>query len=398
MGFLSELAAGAAFFVTIAAGIVALAGILYTLTALVAIWRFGRQRKSQADSDRPLRQAEPITVLKPMKGVQPGLACALSTFTQQAYDAPVQLVHGVADPADPAVALVEQLAASAPATVTVALVVDGTRHGSNAKVSNLVNMWPHALHPVIVLADADIRVPPHWLTRVTSPLANPGVGLVTCLYRGIGTAGPVSWLAGMGIDWHFLPSVLVARMIGADSGCFGATIALHRATLERIGGLASLAGHLADDHELGRRVRALGQDVVIPPVIVDHLCDERQFAAALAHEIRWARTIRTINPRGHAGMVCTHPWPAAILFALLVPASVGVPIVLVAALVRLALAAVADHVLCQPRGRWPLILVRDLLSFFVFVTSFCGRSVKWRGQQYQVGGDGQLVESGGPEY
>jgi ceramide glucosyltransferase len=360
-------------------------GILYALFAIVAVRRFARAPVPESAASLP-----PVTVLKPLHGAEPGLALNLASFARQDYPAPVQLVCGVQDEGDPAIGVVEGLVAP----VQLDLVIDSRLHGPNRKVGNLINMTRAARHPVLVLADSDMRVPPDYLRRVVAPLTDPRVGLVTCLYRGISGGGPWSALAAAGVSYHFLPSVLVGHLVGATPGCFGSTMALRRETLERLGGFEAFAHHLADDYALGAAVRDLGLGLVLSPLLIDHVSDEPSAAAMWAHDLRWARTVRLLSPWGHAGTVVTHALPMALLaLALGAP---GAPwLLLAAAVARLALAAAIDVMLEVRPRRWPLVLARDPLSFAIFVTSFLGRGVVWRGRRYRVSGTGLMTEQQG---
>ena len=274
------------------------------------------------------------------------------------------------------------------------LVIDPQLHGPNRKVGNLINMTRRARHPLLVLADSDMRVPPDYLRRVVGPFADPRTGLVTCLYRGVPAGGPWSALAAAGVNYHFLPNALVGHLVGATPGCFGSTMALRRETLDHLGGFEAFAQHLADDYALGTAVRGLGLDLALSPLLIDHVSNEPSAAAMWAHDLRWARTIRLLSPWGHAGTVVTHALPTALLAVALGTAG-SRWLLLAAAAARLALAASIDVMLNVRPRRWPLVLVRDPLSFAVFVTSFLGRSVVWRGRRYRVSGTGLMTEQQG---
>jgi len=301
----------------------------------------------------------------------------------------VQIVCGVADAHDPAVAVVERLR-GAPATQDVELIVHATLHGANRKVGNLINMAPRIRHDVVVLADSDIRVAPDYLGRVTASLQQPRVGAVTCLYHGVAANGPWSQLGALFINAHFLPSVVLGLACGLAQPCFGSTIALKRSTLDAIGGFAAFADRLDDDYAIGAAVRERGDVVAIPPFTVAHLCSEASPRDLWLHELRWARTIRNIAPLGHAGSVVMHPlaWAVAALAlspwsGLLIPAAAAIVAAILCRMVLLR--GVARGFALPPQPYW-LVPVRDLLSFAVFVASFLGRSVNWKGRRYRLFG------------
>ena len=231
----------------------ALCGAAYALTAACLAVRFMRSGAAQP-SVYP-----PVTILKPLYLGEPGLSDNLESFFAQDYPGPIQIVFGVHDESDPAIAVVESLRARYPHLDTM-IVADGALHGANAKISNLINMLPAARHDILILSDSDITVSRRWLRHVTDALARPGVGLVTCLYTGEVVRGEKSvWptLSAMGTSYDFLPNVLFGTSLGLAEPCMGSTIALTRDMLNEIGGFMAFADYLADDYEIGRAVRAL---------------------------------------------------------------------------------------------------------------------------------------------
>ena len=385
---MSELLINSAGYVAILCCVAALAGSAYALFAIWAARGFAR-----AAPGRPPATYPPVTVLKPLHGTEPGLHASLASFCAQNYPARLQIVFGVADPADPAVATARRLIAEWP-NRDIALVIDPRRHGANAKVSNLINMVPRAHHDVLLIADSDIVVSPDYLTGVAAALAQPGVGLVTCLYRGIPSAGLWSRLAAAAIDYHFLPNVLVGLKLRLAKPCFGSTIAITKSMLAQVGGLQSVADQLADDYALGMAVRGAGGKVAIPAFLVDHACAERSLHDLLLHEIRWARTIRAMDAAGFCGLAITYAVPLALLGVMLGGVTLAAAWVLAIALVcRFALQAELHRLFKLRNGIFWLGPIRDILSFAVFVASFLGRRVEWRGRRYAVNADHTLVYS-----
>jgi ceramide glucosyltransferase len=367
-----------------ACAIMAVLGCLYALFAAASL-----DRLSASARPRSVGPAPSVSILKPLYGAEPGLLENLASFVRQDYRGPVEMLCGVHDSADPAADVVRELVRRQPGA-DVRLLADPTLHGSNRKISSLINLAGAARGKVILLADSDVRVPPDYLVRVIEALQQPGVGLVTCLYRGLPAAGPWSRLLAMAIDDHFLPSVLVGLRLGLAEPCFGSTIALRRQTLARIGGFEVVADRLADDYAIGAAVRALGLEVAIPPMVVAHVCSEPSFAALMAHEIRWARTIRLVDPKGFAGSIVTHPLPFALLALLLQPGRIGLGLLLASLACRVWLQLGVGRALGHRAGPPWLGPVRDLLSFAVFVASLWPSAVRWRGDRYRVGRDGTL--------
>jgi ceramide glucosyltransferase len=356
-----------------------LAALGYTAVAILAVRAFARAAPA------PPAFPEPVTLLKPLHGVEPGLAANLASFLDQDWAAPIQLVAGANNADDPALAVARAL----PGDVSIR--TDAPPIGANAKVSNLANMATAARHDLLVISDSDMRVGPDYVSRVAAALARPGAGAVTCLYHGVGQAGSWSRLVAAGIDWSFLPSVATAWWLGEGDPCMGSTIALRRETLAAIGGFPAFADMLADDHAIGAAVRGLELSVdLIPGVTLAHGCAEPSLQALVRHELRWAATLRAVSPAGFAGLILTHPLPLALL---LVPVWPNAGLVTTAAALALRLAlALAVRRLTGSRPAPLLWLVpRDLLSFGLYVWSFTVRRIDWRGASLKMGERGRVT-------
>jgi len=332
--------------------------------------------------------------MKPLCGEDPGLFDNLLSFTDQRYPQ-FQIVCGVQDPGDAAIPVVERLQQARP-TVPVALVVDATRRGGNLKVANLINMMPAARHDRLVMVDSDMRVPPDFLSAVTAPLEDPHVGLVTSLYRGRpADASLPSALGAHYINYAFLPQAVLGEILRPGQGVFGASIAMTRQTLEAIGGFEAVSDALADDNALGSAVRRLGKRIVVSSLIIDDWVSERSVADLFRHELRWALTIRRVAPWGYLGSVITHPLALAFLGACLGGfAAIPLGVLGVALLGRFAMVRATDRALSLEASPLWLIPGRDLLSFGVFLASYCTRTVAWRDRKFYVDRHGQLTHEG----
>lgn len=339
----------------------------------------------------PAGELPSVTVLKPLCGADPGLEQALGAFFAQDYSGRVQIVFGLQDPADPALAVVRRLERAWP-KAEIAVVVDSRMHGANRKVSNLINLMAKARGQVLVLSDDDIFVSPDYLARVVAPLADRAAGVVTCAYSGRPLAGLWSELAAMQVTFQFLPSVAVGLALGLARPCMGSTIALRRETLEEIGGFEAFKDLLADDYAIGAAVRRIGRRVIVSDLLVEHGCTEASARELLAHELRWARTIRGIDPAGFFGSAATHAvvW-GLIAVALLKGAPVAMAALAFAILARLWMARRMANVSGSRGWRWWLLPVRDILSFAVYLGSFFVRVVEWRGARYRVDPRGGLT-------
>lgn len=367
----------------------ALAGAAYAVAAAFAVSRLLIGPAPAAPPTCP-----PVTILKPLHGAELGLETALASCLDQDYPGPTQLVCGVQDPSDPAAAVVERLKARL-GDRDIVLVQSAKPHGANAKVSNLINMSEPAAHDILVLADSDIAVPPHWLSAVVAALAGPGAGVVSCFYAGMGQ-GPWARLAAMGISYQFLPNAVVGAASDFAHPCFGSTIALRRETLAEIGGFEAFRDTLADDYEIGRAVRNREYRLVYPPLLVRHLCTEGSFAALWRHELRWARTIRTVNPLGHAGSLVTHALPLALIGAAFTGFSPASLVVLATVLiVRLSLKSRIDHIAGMSAGPAWLLPARDVLSFAVFLASLVGGTVSWHEDRLRISTGGAISRQDG---
>ena len=359
----------------------------YLVGTAVAAVRFAR-RATPSGPEPP-----PVSLLKPLHGAEPGLYENLRSFAQQDYPV-VQMVLGVNDANDGALPVAQALIRDLPAS-DIALVLDPPVRGSNLKVANLENMLAAARHDILVISDSDMRVDRRYLGAVTAPLHDPRTGLVTCLYEGVSTGGIWSELGALHINFGFLPSALVAAELGIGHGCFGATIAVRRETLERIGGLERLRDELADDRRIGDAVRAQGLAVLLSRYVVEARVSEPSFTSLWQHELRWARTVRAITPAGFAGSVLTHPVALAALAAAASRFGLTYAILLViSCLLRWASALIIAGALAfTTAGLW-LLPVRDALSFAVFVASFFGRRVCWRDQLFHVDASGRMTVKG----
>lgn len=368
--------------------LLAVVGCCYLVLTALLIDRFARKPRPTACAS-----SDGVTILKPLHGVEPGLADNIASFQAQSYPGPIQIVCGVQDPSDPAIAIVQQQDAA------LDLVVDTTMHGLNRKVSNLINIWRRAEHDTIVLSDSDIRVDGDYLAGIIAALDQDNVGAVTCLYHGFAVAGVWSRLAALGINGHFLPNVITGVGLGLARPCFGSTIAFKRKPFVEAGGFGAVADCLADDYAIGASFRDRGYDVAIPPLTVGHACAESSARELWQHDVRWARTIRSVDPIGYVGSVITHPFPMGVMAALtgslagsLTP-TVGIGLCIAALLCRLAVLGQLEQTFAVPAlSRW-LVPVRDLWSFAAFAWGCFGNAAQWKGREYRFSPGGALAIS-----
>jgi len=331
-----------------------------------------------------------VTVFKPLCGVETETYDCLRSFCDQDYPE-FQVIFGVADALDPAVAIVERLQQEFPGR-RLELVVDRRQHGSSRKVSNLVNMMRCAQHDYFVISDSDVRVGRDYLAKVVAPLLDANVGIVTCAYRGVPRPGLWSGLASQFINEWFMPSVRVAALGGSRAFAFGVTIALRRHALTRIGGFMAIANQLADDYRLGELTRAIGLRTVLSDVVVETSVVESSFAGMIRHELRWLRTIRAVRPVGYFLSVITFGVPVAAFGVLLTGGAIpALGMLAVTAGVRILL-----HVSTRPRvGSAPRVMLMlplgDLIGVSLWCWSYVTRSVQWRNDRFRIARDGSVL-------
>ena len=371
-----------------------LSSSIYYLLCLWSAAAFLRGR--QADrSVRPPQALPPVSILKPLKGTDPEIYESFRSHCLQDY-AEYEIIFGVSDPRDPAVASVQRLQREFPERA-IQLVVSPDKLGSNVKVSNLAQMLPATRYQYLLVNDSDIHVERDYLRRVIAPLLNEDqrVGMVTCLYRGIAASTFGSQLESLGISTDFCASVLAACQLerGLRFG-LGSTLAFRRADLEKIGGFRSIVDFLADDYELGRRIANLGLWVVLSDVVVETHLPAYDFRGFLAHQLRWARGVRDSRTGGYIGLVSTYGlmWALVVLIAGRA-APWAMALVWATALLRFAVALVVGKSVLQDRRLlqhlW-LLPIRDLVAVAIWFASFAGHTVTWRGDRFELK-NGRLI-------
>ena len=370
------------FWSSVAASAVAVVGCAYLLMAAILLRGVARHRSGICPAAAPS-----VTILKPLYGDEPGLFDNLRSFCIQDYRGDVQIVFGVQTPDDAAIATVERLRRVLPGR-DLDLVIDTKTHGLNRKVSSLVNMAPRIRHDVVVVADSDIRVDPSHLSRIICALEEPGISAVTCLYYGVAITGVWARLGAVFINAQFLPSVVFGLALGLARPCFGSTLALRREALAAIGGFNPFADCLADDYAMGQALRTHAGKIAIPPFAVAHVCTQGSFGQLWRQQLRWARTIRSIDPIGYTGSVLGHPLPWALLAALLGTGSTALVPAIALAVVTIAcrvavLREVERAYVLSSQPYW-LVPACDLLSFAIFVVSFLRWDVSWRGRRFRM--------------
>jgi ceramide glucosyltransferase len=364
----------------------ALGPLFYYLVGIYSAWRFFRVAH-RSDRTPPAAGYWPaISVLKPVRGLDPGAYENFASFCRQDYPE-FEILFGLNDLDDPAVAVVEKLIADFPGR-SIRLVVISERLGANIKVSNLCRLVRDARHDLLVITDSDVRVEPGYLREVAAMFRDPGVGGVTALYRGRDNLQIIAAMDCVGSSAAFCGAALVARELEGLKFMMGSTMATTRQRLAEIGGFEAMVDLHSDDYELGRRIAAFGHRIELLPEPVWMAFPSQTLGAYLRHELRWAIGIRNIRPGGHFGMLFTHGLPWAILAACVAPsAAAGAAYLCAYFVLRFAMAwAVGVWGLRDPvlRRRIWLLPVRDFLSFFVWLASFAMNRIEWRGSSFTL--------------
>ncbi len=361
----------------VVAAVLAFCGMGFYVLCLWSVRTFLRDNRQPHPEFTP-----PVSILKPLRGVDPQMYESFSSHCVQDYPE-YEIIFGVNDADDPAVAAVHQLMLEFP-SCKIRLVICPEVLGNNRKTSNVVQMLPHAQYAHVIINDSDIFVPPNYLRRVMAPFKQPQVGMVTCPYNGIAAKTLGSKLESIGISTDFFAGVLAARQI--ENGihfALGSTLAMSRTALDAIGGLEPMVDYLADDFESGNRISKAGFEVVLVDLVVETHLPAYSFRQFFEHQMRWARSTRDSRRRGYIGILLTFGLPWAIISVLL---SAGAwwswPVLALASLLRAAVAIqVGARVVHDPsivRRLW-LVPLRDLIAFWVWFASFAGRQVHWRG-------------------
>ncbi len=361
--------------------LLALCGLGYYLISLWSAYRFLRS----SVPEREQATLPPVSILKPLKGADREIYSSFRSHCLQNYPQ-YEIIFGVNSEEDDAVPLVRRLMAEFPDR-DIRLVLCSQPLGMNRKVSNLSHMLRHAKYSHVIVNDSDIKVSPEYLRRVMAQFDNPEVGLVTCPYRGVPARSLGSWLESLGIATDFIPGVLTAQYV--ESGIhfgLGSTLAMSRQALQAIGGFEAVIDYLADDFELGSRISAAGYTVVLVREVVETFLPRYTLAKFFEHQMRWARSTRDSRPSGYLGLALTFGLAWAMLATMVAPHSwwswslLGLTLI-----ARLSLAATVGWGLLRDRAAlrhlW-LIPIRDLIALCVWIWSYAGDTVTWRGEKF----------------
>jgi len=375
-----------------AAGALGACSTAYYGLCLWGASRFLRERKAAGEGARLTQALPPVSILKPLKGTDLEMYESFRSHCLQDFPK-YEILFGVSDPDDPAIKLVERLQLEFPKGA-IRLLLCAKNLGANTKVSNLAQMLPEAKYEHILVNDSDIRVQPDYLRRVTAPLADPQVGLVTCLYRGVPARTLGSRLESLGISTDFSAGVLAARQLeGGIRFGLGSTLVFRRSDLQAIGGFEALVDYLADDYEIGRRIAERDLKVKLSDVVVETFLPSYTLRQFVDHQLRWGCAVRDSRRWGYLGLVVTFgiPWAA---LALLLSRGAFWAWTLLTAVVGLRLGVALTVGWSVSRDRQvlrllPWLPLRDLIAPLVWIASLARHNVVWRGDSFRLK-DGKL--------
>jgi len=364
----------------------------YHLFSLYCVWKFFRKEGSQMS----LPPHIPVSIIKPLKGIEPGLGGNLMSFCEQDYPE-YEVLLGFSDSADEAIPRVNGMVATL-ADCNVRTVIGTGRPGVNRKVANLEGLAESARHPMIAISDSDMRVDRSYLGRCMEEYFSArNVGLVTSLYKISKPESVGAALESLTIALDFIPSVLVARRLEGVTFGLGASLVISKKALEEIGGFAAIGDYLADDYQLGNRLWKRGYSIVLSRYVIENVAGPMSIGDYWRHQLRWARTYRASRPKGFAGYGITHMVPFSLLLVIADgPTALSLSVLGAAVLVRYSLAYVLQRKVIHSRQwlKWlVLVPIKDILGFGIWIWSFTSRKVRWRGNEYLILKDGKLRQT-----
>jgi len=354
--------------------------IIYSVLQLVAAMRYLSVRPPG------LKSTEPISILKPLAGLDLDLESNLRTFFEQDYPA-FEILFGLRSESDLAMPVVARLQQEYPG-VPSRILITGEPPYPNAKVYSLDRMLSAAANDLVVMSDSDVRVTPDMLRTIAAEFQDPHLGVATCPYRAV--PGPSFWsrLEATGMNTDFWGAALVARMLEGMRFAVGPTIAARRRVLQSIGGMERVKDYLAEDFVIGKFAAEAGHRVILSSYVVEHHIGNSTFSQNVAHRNRWTRSTRRSRPAGYVGQLFTMPLPLALLVCALSP--LWWPVLPATLAVRLLAAYAVSARVLRARLNWLLVPLEDLMGFLFWLAGFFGNSISWRGRRYRVFADGRF--------
>ena len=370
-----------------------ISGSVYSILSVWTIIRFFTSSRSDLKVTGEFKP--PVTVLKPVKGLEKDLKLNLRTIGIQDYPK-YQVVYSVQDTKDPALPIVQEIQEEL-GSERISVVISTVQAGANGKVNNLLGAIEEARHDIIIISDSDTHLRPDYLESLVAPLSNPDVGCVCTLFKLTRAERWFEKMELLTINGDFIPSVIFAQVTGASNACLGPSIAIRKSTLQELGGLESLADYLVEDYELGRRVWTSGKKMVILPYVIDAVVDLKGWRQWWNHQVYWEQNTYLARPGAFIATILIRAVPFALLFAMVrVGDPLGLSVLAGAIAVRLLTAGITSLGLRDGEGLRSLYLLplRDIVGLIFWLLAFTQRTVVWRGVEFRLTSNGKMVPLG----
>ncbi len=365
-------------------------GSVYSILSVWTVIRFFT--RSRSDLKTTSRFKPPVTVLKPVRGLEKDLKSSLGSICTQDYPK-YQVVYSVQDPEDPAFPILEEIQEEV-GSERVSVVISTVQAGANGKVNNLLGAIEQARHEIIIISDSDTHLRPDYIESIVAPLSNLDVGCVCTLFKVTRADRWFEKMELLTINADFIPSVIFAEVTGASNACLGPSLAIGRGTLQELGGLESLTDYLVEDYELGRRVWTSGKKMTLLPYLIDVVVDLENWHQWWNHQVYWDQNTYLAQPWPFIATILIRAVPFALLFAIARGGdTLGLAVLAGAIALRLLTAAITLKRLGDTEGLWSLYLLplRDTVGLIFWLLAFTKRTVVWRGVEFRLTGNGKMV-------
>ena len=369
-----------------------ISGSVFSILSVWTIVSFFKTSKVGKKNPKFIEFKPPVSVLKPVRGLEKNLKSQLRSICLQDYPN-YQVIYSVQDPEDPALTIIKEIQDEI-GSKRVAIVISDVEAGANGKVNNLLGAIKKADYEIIIISDSDTYLKPNYIENIVAPLSNPEVGCVCTLFKAIQADQWFEKMELLSINADFMPSVIFATVTGASNACLGPSIAISRSTLKQIGGLESLADYLVEDYEIGRRVWTSEKEMVILPYVIDTVIDLENWQHWWNHQVYWDQNTYLARPGAFIATILIRAIPFALLFAILrLGDPLGLLVLAVTIAIRLLTAFITLKELDDREGLRSIYLLplRDILGLIFWMLAFTQRTVLWRGVEYKLTKNGKMV-------
>ncbi|MEA5532646.1 bacteriohopanetetrol glucosamine biosynthesis glycosyltransferase HpnI [Crocosphaera sp. XPORK-15E] len=363
-----------------------LGGSVFSILTVGTVKRFFKR------SPKTLNFTPPVSVLKPVRGLEKNLKRNLRTIATQDYP-DYQVIYSVQDPQDPAYPILKEIQAEF-GSDRISVVISTVEVGANGKVNNLLGGMEAARHDIIIISDSDTSLQPDYIATIVNPLANPDVGCVCTPFKVTKADSWYEKLELLTMNADFMPSVMFAEVTGASNSCLGPSIAIRRSTLDKLGGLDSLADYLVEDYEIGRRVWTSGQKMVLLPYMIDAVVDLASWRNWWSHQVYWDQNTYLARPGAFIATILIRAIPFALIFALIRGDMIGLGVLIATIIIRLITAAITAQDMNDQETINSLYLLpfRDAVGLIFWGLAFTQRTVIWRGVEFKLTSHGKMIK------